>query len=182
MKKQMKQWMITAVLTAALCACGGGGAQNAASSQSAPAQSASSQEETTQPSGGQETQGAAIDTKALYEQIASGVTLPDMASIDPEFNYGISTQLCESFVFYRAKEVTKADTIALFFVRDGADVAQVQSELEQAKSFDVESADGYNPDTFELFSNSEIKTAGNLVYWIVSEDAASIEQIVTSAQ
>ena len=75
-----------------------------------------------------------------------------------------------------------ADTVALFYVKDAADVEQIKQELEIAKSFDVESADGYNPDTFQMFSESQIKTAGNLVYWIVSEKVKDIEQLITGAK
>lgn len=123
-----------------------------------------------------------VSAETLYEAISSSVSLPDMAKIDPAFNYGISTELCDSFVFYRTKEVTQADTIAIFSVKDASDVETIRTQLETAKSFDVDSADGYNPETFEMFSESQIKTLGNIVFWIVSQDAAQIEQLINGAK
>ena len=182
MKRSVRQLAACTGLVLMMTACSSnaaGGGSSAASAQSA-ASALASQAQSAASAVSEAV--SAVSADALFEAIGAAVTLPDMANIDPAFNYGISTDLCDSYVFYRTKEVTQADTIAIFAVSDAANVDQIRQELEQAKSFDIDSADGYNPDTFEMFSASEIKTAGNLVYWIVSSDAAAIEQILTSAQ
>lgn len=161
-QRQRKAALIVAIAMGLTCACGA----NKEAGQTATETSVEAQENAT--------------AEELYEAIAQTVSLPEMVSIDPNFNYGVSVSLCSSQVFYRAIEVTRADTIVLLYANDAQDTAQLVSELETAKAFDLQSAQDYNPEAYALFENSEIKTAGRLVYWVVSEDASAIEDVIAA--
>ena len=107
-----------------------------------------------------------LNAEQMYGKISAAIGLPGMSPVDAFNYYGVSTNLCESIAFYRAMDVMDATTVAVMYVKDEADVPTIISQLENARTLDTNSAEGYNPDAVTVLKASQIGSVGHWVYWI----------------
>ena len=103
----------------------------------------------------------------MYGKISAAIGLPGMSPVDAYNVYGVSTNLCDSAVFYRAMDVMDATTVAVFYVKDEADVPTIVGQLNNAKELDTNSVESYNPDAATLLKASQVGSIGHWAYWIV---------------
>ena len=194
----MKRYVLAAagvLMAVSLTACGDKGDSSSAAlgmtvqeqltTSTSGAEQGAQQNTTGEDTAASEDLAEAAKAGTLYEQIAASVTLPEMSALSEKYllnTYGIETNLCSSYVFSRATDVNDGTTIAIFYVTNEADAQTIAAELEKAKAYDSESADGYNAETYEQFTNSVISQKGNLVYWIVAKDRNDIEKLIIDNQ
>ena len=107
-----------------------------------------------------------LNAEQMYGKISAAIGLPGMSPVDAFNYYGVSTNLCDSIAFYRAMDVMDATTVAVMYVKDEADVPTIISQLENARTLDTNSAEGYNPDAVTVLKASQIGSVGHWAYWI----------------
>ncbi|MCD8082985.1 MAG: DUF4358 domain-containing protein [Clostridiales bacterium] len=126
----------------------------------------------------------AVTPLSIYQAIEAQVGLPAMFEGDDAFiynYYGIDPSVLESYVFASAEDATLADSVIIMKVLDPAStdgiVAGLQTVLDQ-KAVEMEN---YLPEQYQIVAASSVKTEGDYVYLVISENAGGIEAVIREA-
>lgn len=144
---------------------------------------AATQEAKTEEITAAETKAAA--TGASPADIYSKVTsyLPGMVSFDDSYisnYYGIDASQLDGYVFAAAEDVTQADTVVILKAKDAASVSTLSSQLATVKQQKEAELQDYNPTAYQVAAAGFVKTAGNYVYLIMSNNASQIDQVISA--
>ena len=144
---------------------------------------AATQEAKTEETTAAETKAAA--TGASPADIYSKVTsyLPGMVSFDDSYisnYYGIDASQLDGYVFAAAEDVTQADTVVILKAKDAASVSTLSSQLATVKQQKEAELQDYNPTAYQVAAAGFVKTAGNYVYLIMSNNASQIDQVISA--
>ena len=127
----------------------------------------------------------AASTGAAPADIYSKVTsyLPSMVSFDDSYisnYYGIDASQLDGYVFAAAEDVTQADTVVILKVKDAASVSTLSSQLATVKQQKEAELQDYNPTAYQVAAAGYVKTSGNYVYLIMSNNASAIDQVISA--
>lgn len=132
----------------------------------------------------------AAETKAASTGVApadiySKVTsyLPSMVSFDDSYisnYYGIDASQLDGYVFAAAEDVTQADTVVILKAKDAASVSTLSSQLATVKQQKEAELQDYNPTAYQVAAAGYVKTSGNYVYLIMSNNASAIDQVISA--
>lgn len=127
----------------------------------------------------------AASTGAAPADIYSKVTsyLPSMVSFDDSYisnYYGIDASQLDGYVFAAAEDVTQADTVVILKAKDAASVSTLSSQLATVKQQKEAELQDYNPTAYQVAAAGYVKTAGNYVYLIMSNNASAIDQVISA--
>ena len=117
----------------------------------------------------------------IYEEIAQGVELHSPVPMADSFisnYYGINPAKLEEYVFVMSEEATSAETVAIMKVKEEGDVESIKAALQVLVDEKRGEMEDYLPDQFEIVDKSEVKTKGNYVYLVISEQADAITKII----
>lgn len=126
----------------------------------------------------------AASTGAAPADIYSKVTsyLPSMVSFDDSYisnYYGIDASQLDGYVFAAAEDVTQADTVVILKAKDTASVSTLSSQLATVKQQKEAELQDYNPTAYQVAAAGYVKTSGNYVYLIMSNNASAIDQVIS---
>ncbi len=127
----------------------------------------------------------AASTGAAPADIYSKVTsyLPSMVSFDDSYisnYYGIDASQLDGYVFAAAEDVTQADTVVILKAKDTASVSTLSSQLATVKQQKEAELQDYNPTAYQVAAAGYVKTSGNYVYLIMSNNASAIDQVISA--
>ena len=127
----------------------------------------------------------ATSTGAAPADIYSKVTsyLPSMVSFDDSYisnYYGIDASQLDGYVFAAAEDVTQADTVVILKAKDTASVSTLSSQLATVKQQKEAELQDYNPTAYQVAAAGYVKTSGNYVYLIMSNNASAIDQVISA--
>lgn len=127
----------------------------------------------------------AASTGAAPADIYSKVTsyLPNMVSFDDSYisnYYGIDASQLDGYVFAAAEDVTQADTVVILKAKDTASVSTLSSQLATVKQQKEAELQDYNPTAYQVAATGYVKTSGNYVYLIMSNNASAIDQVISA--
>lgn len=127
----------------------------------------------------------AASTGAAPADIYSKVTsyLPSMVSFDDSYisnYYGIDASQLDGYVFAAAEDVTQADTVVILKAKDAASVSTLSSQLATVKQQKEAELQDYNPTAYQVAAAGYVKTSGNYVYLIMSNNASAIDQVISA--
>lgn len=127
----------------------------------------------------------ATSTGAAPADIYSKVTsyLPSMVSFDDSYisnYYGIDASQLDGYVFAAAEDVTQADTVVILKAKDAASVSTLSSQLATVKQQKEAELQDYNPTAYQVAAAGYVKTSGNYVYLIMSNNASAIDQVISA--
>lgn len=127
----------------------------------------------------------AASTGAAPVDIYSKVTsyLPSMVSFDDSYisnYYGIDASQLDGYVFAAAEDVTQADTVVILKAKDAASVSTLSSQLATVKQQKEAELQDYNPTAYQVAAAGYVKTSGNYVYLIMSNNASAIDQVISA--
>ena len=127
----------------------------------------------------------AASTGAAPADIYSKVTsyLPSMVSFDDSYisnYYGIDASQLDGYVFAAAEDVTQADTVVILKAKDAASVNTLSSQLATVKQQKEAELQDYNPTAYQVAAAGYVKTSGNYVYLIMSNNASAIDQVISA--
>lgn len=127
----------------------------------------------------------ASSTGAAPADIYSKVTsyLPSMVSFDDSYisnYYGIDAAQLDGYVFAAAEDVTQADTVVILKAKDAASVSTLSSQLATVKQQKEAELQDYNPTAYQVAAAGYVKTSGNYVYLIMSNNASAIDQVISA--
>ena len=131
------------------------------------------------------TETKAASTGAAPADIYSKVTsyLPSMVSFDDSYisnYYGIDASQLDGYVFAAAEDVTQADTVVILKAKDTASVSTLSSQLATVKQQKEAELQDYNPTAYQVAAAGYVKTSGNYVYLIMSNNASAIDQVISA--
>ena len=131
------------------------------------------------------TETKAASTGAAPADIYSKVTsyLPSMVSFDDSYisnYYGIDASQLDGYVFAAAEDVTQADTVVILKAKDASSVSTLSSQLATVKQQKEAELQDYNPTAYQVAAAGYVKTAGNYVYLIMSNNASAIDQVISA--
>ena len=124
-------------------------------------------------------------TGAAPADIYSKVTsyLPSMVSFDDSYisnYYGIDASQLDGYVFAAAEDVTQADTVVILKAKDASSVSTLSSQLATVKQQKEAELQDYNPTAYQVAAAGYVKTSGNYVYLIMSNNASAIDQVISA--
>lgn len=127
----------------------------------------------------------AASTGAAPADIYSKVTsyLPSMVSFDDSYisnYYGIDASQLDGYVFAAAEDVTQADTVVILKANDASSVSTLSSQLATVKQQKEAELQDYNPTAYQVAAAGYVKTSGNYVYLIMSNNASAIDQVISA--
>ena len=127
----------------------------------------------------------AASTGAAPADIYSKLTsyLPSMVSFDDSYisnYYGIDASQLDGYVFAAAEDVTQADTVVILKAKDAASVSTLSSQLATVKQQKEAELQDYNPTAYQVAAAGFVKTSGNYVYLIMSNNASAIDQVISA--
>ena len=127
----------------------------------------------------------AASTGAAPADIYSKVTsyLPSMVSFDDSYisnYYGIDASQLDGYVFAAAEDVTQADTVVILKAKDSSSVSTLSSQLATVKQQKEAELQDYNPTAYQVAAAGYVKTSGNYVYLIMSNNASAIDQVISA--
>ena len=127
----------------------------------------------------------AASTGAAPADIYSKVTsyLPSMVSFDDSYisnYYGIDASQLDGYVFAAAEDVTQADTVVILKAKDTSSVSTLSSQLATVKQQKEAELQDYNPTAYQVAAAGYVKTSGNYVYLIMSNNASAIDQVISA--
>lgn len=127
----------------------------------------------------------AASTGAAPADIYSKVTsyLPSMVSFDDSYisnYYGIDASQLDGYVFAAAEDVTQADTVVILKAKDASSVSTLSSKLATVKQQKEAELQDYNPTAYQVAAAGYVKTSGNYVYLIMSNNASAIDQVISA--
>lgn len=127
----------------------------------------------------------AASTGAVPADIYSKLTsyLPSMVSFDDSYisnYYGIDASQLDGYVFAAAEDVTQADTVVILKAKDASSVSTLSSQLATVKQQKEAELQDYNPTAYQVAAAGYVKTSGNYVYLIMSNNASAIDQVISA--
>lgn len=127
----------------------------------------------------------AASTGAAPADIYSKITsyLPSMVSFDDSYisnYYGIDASQLDGYVFAAAEDVTQADTVVILKAKDASSVSTLSSQLATVKQQKEAELQDYNPTAYQVAAAGYVKTSGNYVYLIMSNNASAIDQVISA--
>ena len=118
----------------------------------------------------------------IYEEIADDVTLQSPMIVPEDFvaNYGVDFSGIDDYIFVMSELSTSVETIAIFKSGDAASRENVTAALETFADGKRAEMENYLPEQFDIVDRSSIKTSGDYVYLVISENAEAIEEIIAA--
>lgn len=116
-------------------------------------------------------------SKETFFVITDGVELPATVDMPEEMfadTYGIDTGLLESYSVNMPMMNITATEIAVFEAKDEASIDSIKAGIEKRQKALEEQWKRYLPAQLELVQNYKVAVKGNLVLFVISEDADQI--------
>ena len=131
--------------------------------------------------GGEDAQETVKSCEEIYEEVAGAVELQSPMIVPDNFvaNYGIDFSTVEDSVFAMSEMSTSVETIAIFKAGDEASRESIIAALEMYADGKRAEMENYLPEQFDIVDQSSVKTSGEYVYLVISENAETIEEIIT---
>lgn len=128
-----------------------------------------------------------VAVKEILAQIKEEVEIPMSGEID--FNtdqeaaerYEINLEDIEEGMVYRAMINIRADEIIILKAKDKSKVSRLEEALEKVYNTRYNIWKNYLPQEFEKVENHILKTKGNYLVFIISEDPEKIEEVFDKA-
>lgn len=118
----------------------------------------------------------------IYEEIAASVELQSPMIVPEAFvaNYGVDFSAIDDYVFAMSELSTSVETIAIFKSEDAASRENITASLEMFADGKRAEMENYLPEQFDIVDRSSVKTSGDYVYLVISENAEAIEEIIAA--
>lgn len=118
----------------------------------------------------------------IYEEIAASVELQSPMIVPEAFvaNYGVDFSAIDDYVFAMSELSTSVETIAIFKSEDAASRENITASLETFADGKRAEMENYLPEQFDIVDRSSVKTSGDYVYLVISENAEAIEEIIAA--
>ena len=116
-------------------------------------------------------------SKETFFVVTDGLELPATVDMPEEMfadTYGIDTGLLESYSVNMPMMNVTATEIAVFEVKDEASIDAVKAGIEKRQKALEEQWQSYLPAQLELVQNYKVAVKGNLVLFVISENADQI--------
>ena len=130
--------------------------------------------------------GGKTVSKPLSEVTAavkdSGVEFPEMVEVSQdnfEFKYGIASDDYDEYSVWWAGSGGDADEVCIIKAKDGK-TDNVKKAVESRLDSQKEVFKDYQPAQYDKLCNSSIKTEGDYVYWLCTNDNSKAEEKLTS--
>ncbi len=165
--------ILSFLLSVSLCSCMLASCGEKASEASSNAVSSAAQNDT----GDQQ-------LSAVYDKIVEESSLPEMYTMTDgyiESYFGLTSDVMEDKVFASAEDALLADTVAIVKVPEGVDTGVVEAAFKTVKEQKMIELESYNPDQYQRVKKASIKTIGQYVCYIVSDDNDAILNIIESS-
>ncbi len=134
------------------------------------------------PAGGETTPETVKSCEEIYEEIAASVELQSPMIVPEAFvaNYGIDFSAIDEYVFAMSEMSTSVETIAIFKSEDAASRENITASLEMFADGKRAEMENYLPEQFDIVDRSSVKTSGDYVYLVISDNAEAIEEIIAA--
>lgn len=119
--------------------------------------------------------------KEIYEEIGKEVELPDMMTLDAEFinnYYGIDADKFTDYLFTEATISIQVDTVIMAEVKEQSDLEDMKTKIQTILDSKANEMKNYLVDKYETVKKASVKTKGNVIYLVISDNAAAIEEII----
>ena len=122
--------------------------------------------------------------RSIYEKIQNQVELVSPMEPSEEFifnYYGIDVQSLDEYVFELSETSLSAETIVILRSGDATIRENAASALETIRSDKLMELENYLPDQYDITARAQVKENGDYVYLVISENDATITQMIESS-
>ncbi len=112
----------------------------------------------------------------------SGIEFPEMVEVAEEnfqFKYGVTADDYSEYSVWWAGAGGDADEICIIKAKDGK-LDTIQKAVEKRLEDQKDVFKDYVPEQYDKLCNTEVKTEGNYVYWICTNDNSKAEETLLS--
>lgn len=127
----------------------------------------------------------AVPTKAISEIssdiIGCGIEFPEMIEVSEEnfqIKYGLSEGDYEEYSLWWAGSGADADEVCII---KAADKEKVKDAVEERLDGQKEAFKDYVPEQYDKLCETEVKTKGDYVYWLCTNDNQKAQDTLNSA-
>ena len=126
---------------------------------------------------------AKVDLEDVYAKITDKVSFPTMYTMTDDYiesYFGLTSDKMEDKLFASAEDALLADTIAIVKVAEGTSTKEIEktfTRVNDQKKLELES---YNPEQYARVDKAVIKTVGEYVCYIISDDNDAVINVIES--
>jgi len=116
----------------------------------------------------------------IDQNINEAVDISNMVKSDSnklEKLYDINTEEVEDFKLYTAKTNIEANELLILKVKDQKDIEDIKEDINDRIETQTSSFKDYLPDEYYLIEKNVLKSNGNYIIFVISEEAEKIESI-----
>lgn len=124
-------------------------------------------------------------SQELVYVVTDGIELPPSTQMPAEMfadTYGIDTSILDSYYVQMPMMNVHANEIAVFEVKDEADIEAVKAGIEKRQDSLEQQWASYLPEQLELVKNYKVEVKGNRVIFVVSDVADQIIEKFKAAE
>lgn len=118
--------------------------------------------------------------KDIGDSIKESVDFSNMVELDEdrfERIYGVDLNKIEDFFIYVPSSNISASEVAVIKVKDSSDVDYIKDKINMRVEKQAKSFKDYLPEEYYLIDNHILKSKGDYILFVISEDADKIEEI-----
>lgn len=136
----------------------------------------------TNPADGDKDAETVKSCEEIYEEIAGGVTLQSPMIVPEDFvaNYGVDFSAVDDYIFVMSELSTSVETVAIFKSADASSRENISAALQTFADGKRAEMENYLPEQFDIVDRSSVKTSGDYVYLVISENAETIEETIAA--
>lgn len=134
--------------------------------------------------GGSEEEKTVKPIAEIYADITAKVTLPELLELDAAETLayvGIPEAAYSEGVALIPADAVLGDMLFIYHAADKDSLETIKAKLESFRTQKLNEMNNYIPAEYDKINASEIKTSGDYVWLVVSDDAATILETIESA-
>lgn len=116
--------------------------------------------------------------KAAVTASFDGATMTPGDEVSLRKNFGFNARDLEDFIYYEPRSAMDASEILILKVKDGSALESYRRVIDAKRQTRIDTFKNYRPLQAEILEKSELKTSGNYLIFISSENLATIKAAV----
>lgn len=125
-----------------------------------------------------------LSAQELAESVEGKVSISDTSNLRDnlvEDSYGADLSFLEDFYVLKSSEGVTPDEIAVFKVKDTADLSKCTDAFKTRQEYQKTNFESYKPDQMYKFDNVYTGTFGVYAVMVIAEDTSDVEAAVEEA-
>lgn len=123
-----------------------------------------------------------VDVNTIASGISDTSGFGDMekfGSEDVKKDFGINVNNYDGFIYYGHETVMQCETVFILKLKSSSQADDIVEIIKDQIEENKELFQSYAPEQYEMLNNSILEHKGNYIIYIVSDNASSIEKVIS---